>query len=49
MTGIPDPVIEGDGLTVEFKDGQVYLIDIFNAEKVLGHLIKDIEVESFSG
>jgi hypothetical protein len=49
MKGIPDQVVEGDGFTVEFKDGQVYLIDIFNAEKVLGKLIKDIEVECFSG
>lgn len=49
MKGIPDRVIEGDGFTVEFKNGQVYLIDIFNAEKVLGNLIKDIEVESFPG
>ena len=49
MKGIPDRVVEGDGFTVEFKDGQVYLIDIFNAEKVLGNLIKDIEVENVSG
>ena len=45
MRGIPDRVIEGDGFTVEIKDDQVYLIDIFNSEKVLGNLLKSIELE----
>ena len=45
MRGIPDRVIEGDGFTVEIKDNQVYLIDIFNSEKVLGNLLKNIELE----
>ncbi len=33
MRGIPDRVIEGDGFTVEFKDDQVYVLDIFNEKK----------------
>ncbi len=45
MRGISDQVIEGDGFTVEFKDDQVYLIDIFNAEKVMGNLLKTIPTE----
>ena len=45
MRGIPDRVIEGDGFTVEIKDNQVYVIDIFNSEKVLGNLLKSIELE----
>lgn len=46
MRGIPDQVIEGDGFTVEFKDGQVYLIDIFNAKKVMGNLLRTIPMEN---
>lgn len=45
MRGVSDQVIEGDGFTVEFKDGQVYLIDIFNPEKVMGNLLKTIPTE----
>ena len=45
MRGIPDRVIEGDGFTVEIKDNQVYLIDFFNSEKVLGNLLKSVELE----
>ncbi len=45
MHGIPDKVIEGDGFTVEIKDNQIYLIDIFNSEKVLRYLLKEIELE----
>lgn len=48
MTGIPDRVIEGDGFTVEIKDNQIYLIDIFNAEKVLGNLLKTVESEEIA-
>jgi len=43
--GIPDRILEGDGFTVEIKDNQIYLIDIFNAEKVLGNLLKSIPSE----
>ena len=46
MRGIPDQVIEGDGFTVEFKDNQVYLIDIFNATKVMGNLLRTIPTEN---
>lgn len=45
MKGIPDRVIEGDGFTVELKDNQIYLIDIFNSEKVLGQLLKSLRFE----
>ena len=45
MRGIPDRVIEGDGFTVEIKDEQVYLIDIFNSQKVLGNLLNTIPLE----
>jgi len=42
---IPDKVIEGDGFTVEIKDEQLFLIDIFNPEKVFGALLKGIGLE----
>ena len=45
MRGISDQVIEGDGFTVEFKDNQVYLVDIFNAKKVMKTLLRTIPVE----
>lgn len=48
IQGIPDKVIEGDGFTVEIKDNQVYLIDIFNAGKVLENLLKNIELEKIA-
>lgn len=43
--GIPDRVLEGEGFTVEIKDNQIYMIDIFNTEKVLGNLLKNISLE----
>ncbi len=45
MRGISEQVIEGDGFTVEFKDDQVYLVDIFNAKKVMRNLLKTIPTE----
>ena len=48
MSGIPDKVIEGDGFTVEIKNNQIYLIDIFNSEKVLKNLLKEIELEKIA-
>ena len=48
MRGVPDKVIEGDGFTVEIKDNQVYLIDVFNSEKVLENLLKSIESEKIA-
>lgn len=42
MRGIPDRVVEGDGFTVEFKDDQVFAIDIFSAPKVMEHLLQTI-------
>ena len=45
MRGISEQVIEGDGFTVEFKDDQVYLVDIFNAKKVMRNLLKTIPAE----
>ena len=45
MRGISDQVIEGDGFTVEFKDNQVYLVDIFNAKKVMKTLLRSLPAE----
>lgn len=45
MAGLPDRVLEGDGFTVEIKDDQVYLIDIFNSKKVLENLLRNVESE----
>ena len=43
--GIPDRVIEGEGFTVEIKDDQLYLIDIFDSQKVFGNLLRGLEIE----
>ena len=43
IKGLPEKVIEGDGFTVEIKNSQVYLVDIFNAEKVLNTLLKTVK------
>jgi predicted RNA-binding protein len=43
LKGLPDRVMEGDGFTVEVKDNQVYMIDIFNSNRVLGNLLKTLE------
>ena len=43
LKGLPDKVYEGDGFTVEIKNNEVYLIDIFNAEKVLKKLLKTVK------
>lgn len=48
MQGMPDKVIEGEGFTVEIKDNQVYLIDIFNSGKVLEKLLNNVELEKTS-
>ena len=45
MRGVSDQVIEGDGFTVEFKDDQVYLVDIFNAKKVMKNLLRTLPAE----
>jgi hypothetical protein len=41
--GIPDRVINKEGFTIEIKDEQIVLIDIYNAELVLSQLIPDIK------
>ena len=46
IKGLPDKVFHGDGYTVEIKKNQVYLIDIYNAEKVLNIMLKNVEMES---
>ena len=43
IKGLPEKVIEGDGFTVEIKNNKVYLVDIFNAEKVLNNLLKTVQ------
>ena len=30
MKGLPDYSVEGDGITIEFKDGKIYTIDIYD-------------------
>ncbi|MBI2968052.1 MAG: hypothetical protein HYY40_09590 [Bacteroidetes bacterium] len=45
IKGLPDKVYQGDGFTVEVKNSQIYLIDIFNAEKVLNNLLKSVKKE----
>ena len=45
MRGVSDQVVEGDGFTVEFKDDQVYLVDIFNAKKVMKNLLRTLPAE----
>lgn len=44
LKGLPDKVMEGDGFTVEVKDNQVYMIDIFNSNRVPGNLLKTLEL-----
>ncbi len=34
MKGLPDYSIEGEGITVEFKDGKIYTIDIYDPNVV---------------
>jgi hypothetical protein len=46
IKGLPEKVLQGDGFTVEIKNEKVYLIDIYNAEKVLTHLLKDMNTEA---
>ncbi len=43
MKGLPDKVLVGDGFTVEIKNNKIYLIDIFNAEKLLKHLLRELK------
>ena len=43
LKGLPDKVYEGDGYTVEVKNDEVYLIDIFNSEKLLHNLLKTVK------
>ena len=46
IKGLPEKVIEGDGFTVEIKNNEVYLVDIFNAEKVLKSLLKTVKLKA---
>ena len=32
MSGEPDYSVEGEGFVIEFKEGKIYLIDIFDPE-----------------
>ena len=32
VKGLPDYSIEGEGITIEFKDGKIYAIDIYDPE-----------------
>ena len=46
IKGLPEKVFQGDGFTVEIKNKEVYLIDIYNAEKVLSNLLKSVKTEA---
>ncbi len=46
IKGLPEKVFQGDGFTVEMKNDEVYLIDIYNAEKVLDILFKTIKTNA---
>ena len=46
LRGLPENVYEGDGFTVETKNNEAYLIDIFNAEKVLKNLLKTVKTKA---
>ena len=46
MKGLPEQVYHGDGFIVEVKNKEVYLIDIYNAEKVLGKLLESVDTEA---
>ena len=46
IKGLPEKVYEGDGFTVEIKNEQVYLIDIYNAEKVLKNMLKNVKPDA---
>jgi metal-dependent hydrolase (beta-lactamase superfamily II) len=41
FAGLPDEVIEGKGLTIEKKDGEVVIIDIFRPDLVFSSLITE--------
>lgn len=41
VTGLPDEVIEGKGLTIEVKDGKVVIIDIFRPDLVFSSLLSE--------
>ncbi|RTZ58675.1 MAG: hypothetical protein DSZ31_05365 [Gammaproteobacteria bacterium] len=34
MKGLPDYSVEGEGITIEFKDGKIYTIDIYDPKVV---------------
>ncbi len=37
--GLPDEAIEGKGLTIEVKDGEVVIIDLFRPDLVFSSLL----------
>ncbi|MFQ5640607.1 MAG: hypothetical protein ACE5IR_21725 [bacterium] len=39
--GIPDRVLQGDGFTVEIKDDDVVMFDIYNPEYILSKLLRE--------
>jgi hypothetical protein len=41
--GLPDKVIHGDGYTIEIKNNEIYLIDIFNPVKLVELLVEESE------
>ncbi|MBI3582845.1 MAG: hypothetical protein HY096_02705 [Nitrospinae bacterium] len=43
--GIPDRVIQGDGFTIEIKDEEVVIFDIYNPQLVLSKLAKEVVQE----
>ena len=39
--GVPDKVLQGDGFTVEIKDNDVVMFDIYNPEFILSKLLRE--------
>ena len=40
IQGLPDKVINGDGYTIELKNNEIFLIDIFNPNKLISILLE---------
>ena len=41
IVGLPDKVVNGDGYTIELQNNEIFLIDIFNPNKLIGLLLED--------
>jgi hypothetical protein len=41
FTGIPDKVLNGQGFTIEIKNEEVVMIDIYYPNEVIGKMVED--------